>query len=611
MALHLPPAVSISKFEGGYKAVSDYTDLGDTECSDALNVVYGPNGDIEQRAGMRRLYPYKLYASSATATARPITGHYNFDKLGSTGQYNVVACGDSLYNYSSSTASAIMTGLTNDSNTLWSFIQTQDPRSPSDDILLGTNGSGGSASSIVVWNGTATAVYLASFTSASGVPIAKYLLLHKERVYAANITDSADVDAGVKVTRSGFGTDGNPDPHRFRESFYVGGSSKGGSINGFKLLNDQIYIATRKSWWRFSPSSGSVGDLSQLEESVGVLAPGSLVDVGDFLIFLSERGVYVFDGNNFVHISEKVDDDIIINGNLDQLQYAKAAFNPRDNQYILYYAFGTSNRNNRALVYDLRLKCWQPPISGRQVSFASTYDDGDGKERVLLGDYYGYLYEDNKGVNDGIENGFNGSPQSGGSYTGIDIHSNTFGGWFPTSADSLIGYMIRIVDGTGVDQETIITANTSSSLSLETNWAVPPDSNSTFSIAGIDAHWRSKDYEFGNHDIVKLFRHVRVRAQEEGNINLTLHYIIDFRELANATSKDILLLDKGFAWGTSRWGQARWGRAQTIRHKISLRDTVNQPTNGTHMALRFSNRRANESFRMSGYDIELKPIGKR
>ena len=613
MALHLPPAVSISKFTGSYKSVSDYTDLEDTDTNDAINVVYGPNGDIDKRPGMTRLYRWKLFSSSATSTARAITGHYFFDKLGSTNTFNVVAAGDSVYSYNSNTANAIATGLTDNSNTFFTFIQTQDPRSPSDDIVIMANGANTGTASLLVWNGTGTAIYLNSFTSASGVPIAKYLLLHKERVYAANITDSSDVDAGVKVTRSSFGTDGNPDPHRFRESFYVGGSSKGGDIKGFKILNDNIFIFLRKSVWRFSPSSGSVGDLSQLQESVGVLAPFSLVDCGDFLMFLSERGVYAFDGVNFVHISEKVDDDILVNGNLDQLQYAKATFNAKYNQYILYYPFGSSNRNNRALVYDLRTKAWDPPITGRQINYASTYDNSHGSDRPILGDYFGYLYEDQVGTNDGPVTGYNGYQSIPNSYSTITITSSTFtdGSWFPTAGDGLTGYMVRIVTGTGAGQERVITSNTSAVLSLETNWGFPPDTASLFTIGGIDAYWRSKDYEFGNHDIVKLFREVRVRIREEGNYNLTLHYIVDFRELANATSKDILLLDKGFAWGRSTWDSARWDPTPTLRKTISLRNTPNQPTNGTHLALRISNGRANEQFKLSGYEMTLKPIGKR
>lgn len=602
MGLFLPPAVSISKFTGGYKSVSEYTDLGDTETNDAENTVYGPNGTIDSRSGSLRLYNQKLYSSGAATVARPITGHYFFDKLGNTSTYHIVAAGDSLYNYTSATASAIATGLTDNSNTFWNFVQIQDPRSPSDDMVIGTNG----VDVMKVWTGSATATNLSAFTSATQVPIAKYLLNYKERVYAFNIVDASDVDAPVKVMRTGFGGDGAANPHRFTETFYVGGSNKQGDLRGGRILNESIYFFTRKSSWRFSPGTGDLGDLQQLEGSVGVLAPFSLVDCGNFLMFLSERGVFAFDGSSFIHLSEKVDNELFANANLSQLEYSKAEFNKRDNQYILYFAEQGSDRNNRALIYDLRIKAWQPPVTGRQISFISTFDNSNGIERVIYGDYLGYLYEDGTGVNDGLATGYNGTASSGTVSTLTDATAS-----FPTSGDGLAGMMVRIIGGTGVGQWGVISSNNGTTVTIETPWALVPDATSQYSIGAVDAYWRSKDLDFGAQDLVKLFRHFRLRVREEGNFNLLMHYIVDFNDVAQATLATIRLLDDGFAWGLGVWGQARWGRKDTIRRKISLRSTNAQSTTGTHLALRFSNQRANQSFRISGFDVELMAAGKR
>jgi len=596
VALFLPQAVSVSRFVGGYKAVSDYTDLSDTETSDSKNTIYGPNADIEKRLGSIKLL------NSSVGNSGVIVGHYYFDKLGGSGAFHIVAAGDSLYNYTSSTASAIRTGLSgNNSTTFWNFVQIQDPRSAADDIAIGTNG----ADPIHVWTGSGTAVLLSSFTSATQVPIAKFILSHKERIYAANITDAADADSPVKVARSGFGSDGAADPHRFRESFYAGGSSRNGEIQGLKVLNDQIMIYTRRSVWRYSPGTGDLGDLQELQGSLGVLAPGSLVDAGNYHIFLSERGVHVFDGVNFVHISEKVDEDILGNSNFSRIQNAKAVFNARNNQYILYYADGGYDRNNRALVYDLRIKAWQPPVTGRQVSCLSHFFDSTGAEREIYGDYKGFLYQDGGGTNDGLLTGYNGSPTSQTFNTMTDS-----AGEFPTAGDGLRGIMVRIISGRGEGQERIIQSNDSNVITLESDWTNPPDSSSVYTIGGIDAHWRSKDYDFGGHDLIKLFSALYLRCREDGNYNLTLHYIVDFKELAQAASRLVSLLENGFAWGVGVWGTAIWGARSTIRRKINFSNISTQITNGTHLAVRFYNGRANETFRISGFDLETKPIGK-
>ena len=193
MAIFHPPAVSIDRFTGGFKSTSDYTDLADTETNDSKNVIYTPGGDLEQKLGSLKLYNTAL--TNSDSTARPITGHYYYKKLGASTDQHLVACGGQLWNYTSATATVIASGLTDSSAVFWSFIQIQDPRSASDDVVIGTNG----VDAIKLWNGSASAINLSGLTSASGVPVAKYVLQHKNRIYAANIVDTTQIDSPVPV----------------------------------------------------------------------------------------------------------------------------------------------------------------------------------------------------------------------------------------------------------------------------------------------------------------------------------------------------------------------------------------------------------------------------
>jgi len=606
VALFLPPAVSVQRFRGGYKAVSDYTDLQDTETSDAQNVVYGPNGDIDQRFGSQKILNSRLANSATPTTGENITGHYFFRKSGASASFHVVCAGNSIYNYTSSTANAILTGLGSVSSTFYTFTQIQDPRSATDDVVIASNG----LDPMVLWNGSGSAIYLSSVASSTGVPIAKYVISHKNRIYAANIIDSTNVDGNLKVAMSSFGTDAAPDPHRFLDSFFLG-SGKGGGINGLRVLNDQIIIYTENSVWKFSPGSGNTIDTStliQMQESVGLFAPASLVDCGNFHIFLSERGIFAFDGNNFVHLSEKVDEELLDNPTKAQLANAKAVFNKRLNQYIIYFPSNSATHNNRGLVYDLRdgMKCWQPPITGRRVSYISNFEKSTGVETVIYGDYRGYLYEDDIGDNDGIVEGYNGTTTSATAFTLIDASAS-----FLTTGDGLSGLMIRICEGTGAGQERVIESNTGTVITVTESWQVLPDTTSEYAIGGIDAYWRSKDYSFGNEDLAKIFTKIQLRVREEGNFSLNVYHIVDFNDLVNATLNEVTLLEDGFAWGLGVWGSVVWGGRTTIRRKVFFRSTNTQSTIGTHLALRFSNCHANEKFRISGFDVELKAIGKR
>ena len=601
MGLWHPPAVSIDKFSGGFKSTSSYTDLTDTETNDAQNVSYGPNAVLRQRNGSLKILNTKLTTVTGTS-GRPITGHYYFEKLGATAGVSVVAAGDSLFSYNSAGATAITTGLTDNSNTFFTFVQIQDPRSASDDMMIATNG----ADSMKTWNGAGLTTDLCAITSATQVPIAKYILQFRNLIYAANITDSTNVDSPVQVRRSEFGTDGLPNPHRFTEEFFIGGSDKDGQIQGQLDLNNQIVYYTEKSIWLFTPGLGDVNDLQKVIENTGLLAPFSLVSTGNFHIFLTERGVYTFDGTKIAHVSSKINETILKDTNKLQLSKAKGVYREEDNQYILYIPQQGSNKNNIAISFDFDELQWQPLIVGRDVNFISTFQNSTNETKVIYGDYLGYLYEDNRGNNDGVATGFNGTLTSSTINTITDSAS-----MFPTDNDGLAGLLVTIISGAGVDQTNRIISNTSETITFEQDWGVQPTTASTYSVAGIDSYWRSKDYDFAGHDLLKIFRTVIPRIKEVGSWNLCMHYIVDFTSLPQATVAKIAQFVDGMVWCESLWCQTRWCGKQTIKKCISLRNTNEQRLNGNNLALRFSNRRANETFLLRGYDIITKITGRR
>ena len=600
MPLFLPKALTVNRFVGGFKATSDYTDLGLTETADAQNCEYGAHGDIKQRKGSGRILNTRLQSSTGSST-RSITGHYFFRKLGDSTGMHVVGCGDSLFNFQETSATTILSGLTDNSNTFWDFVQIQDMRSASDDIVIGTNGE----DNLVLFNGSASAIYLSAVTSATQVPIGKFLLSHKNRVYVANITSTTEADSPVKVFRTEIGSDAAPNPHRFTQNFFVGGSDSDGEIQGMESLRDDIIFYTRNSIWRFQPQLGDTNLLHKVKQSVGLLAPHSLVNTGQSHIFLSERGLFSFDGTNLLHLSDKVDQFLLGDTRAGQLQYSKAVFDYERNFYILYVPDQNSNRNNRGLVFDLKTLTFQPKVTGREVSFISNFQDSNLRKKVIYGDYQGYLYEDNKNKNDGVSTGFNYTVTSA-TVSSAFINS----GALTTTNDGMKGHIVRIYEGAGVGQERIISENTSQTITLENIWTTTPDATSKITVGGIDTYWRSKDFDFEGEDIIKLFRQINMRLKEQGKHDLDLYYIIDFNRLQASTLKQLSQYKAGMAWGTAKWGEERWGGFKVINKKVSLRNTTGQSLNGTHLAIRFGNPRANQEFSVSGFDIIKKDLGR-
>lgn len=605
MALYYAPALSINKFEGGYKAISEFTDLQMTETFDSKNIIYTEGGVLKKRSGSERMLNVRLTNSSTTSQGEQIRGHYYFRKLTTDSAFHVVMAGNRVFNYTSATANQIDTGYTTSTNSFFTFAQCKDPRSAADDSVFWVNG----VNNMTIWNGSSAPAVVSDITSSTQVPLAKYAATLKSRIYLGNQLDSADADAGLRVSISSFGPDGFPDPHRFLDHFYVGGSDHEGDLRGLSPIEDQMVLYTRKSIWKFAPGSTltlSTTSLRKIESNLGLLAPRSLVNTGKFHIFLSDRGVWAFDGINSVQLSEKVDIDLLKQSNIARLERAVAKFEPKENQYHLYYADENSTENNVGLIYDLRLKIWQPPVTGRRVGFLSIFDDENNQPRLIWGDYRGYLYKDDLGSAEGMQTGYNIEPSSVTSNTLTDNTQN-----FTTAGDGLAGQLLHVYEGQGKDNYYYIQSNTSNTLTLTTTFDPLVTAQSKFTVGGIDAYWRSKDYEFGAHDICKIFRYLRFRLKETGNISLDVYYIVDFNSIDLATKAVLSLAGAGMTWGVSLWGQATWGNRLTVRRRLSLRSTKDQSSIGNYLAVRIGNPRANEPFSVSGFDIEYKELGKR
>lgn len=66
----------------------------------------------------------------------------------------------------------------------------------------------------------------------------------------------------------------------------------------------------------------------------------------------------------------------------------------------------------------------------------------------------------------------------------INTATNTGASW-PTGAQSLANFTIRILTGTGAGQERVVSSNTATVITTTTNWTTTPDATSTYEIVAI------------------------------------------------------------------------------------------------------------------------------
>lgn len=615
MALHLPPSVSINNLVGGYNSNYNYTNLADNQTNLAQNVEITTKGSIKERNGYVRRNPSRIVNSTSAnvlANGEPITGYFQLAKLGilaSTTEIKseIVGAGDSLYKYTADSATAIATGLTDNSQVYWQFAQIQDPRSATNDVVVMTNGR----DSIKIWDGEeASAVDLDSITSATQVPVAKFIATLQNRLYALNIEDNTDIDSKVKVMVSTFDENtGVTRPQRFNQSFYVGGSDKYGEITGHAILNDQLIIFKKRATYKFIPGSGRLIDtagLIQMDESIGCIAPGSIATIGNVVLFLSQNGMYAFDGGNFVKISDPINKDME-NVNKSILKFSVGMYNHNKNQYWLALPTPSSNHNDKVLVYNIDRKVWHPPYENiNAYSIAMYREENNDDPIIIFGDHQGYLYKGDIGSADGLAVGYKGfiDTVAGISYTDDDAN-------FEITGDGLAGFNMILVDRAGTDRSKLIASNTSKTITLASAFDTAPTSADRYVICSIDSNYRTKDFDFGFADVDKKFRQVTVRASEQGDVDLKMQYIIDFKILSRAGSATMDLIADGLVWDVGVWDAEYWDGSDNVINKVNLRPLNTQGLIGKYLALRFANSYPNQPWEIFGFDILLKQVGRR
>jgi len=626
MALYLPAALSLKSINGGYDGSLDFTLLQDTQSNEGKNVAIDET--IHTRNGYVRMLNTALTKTGLKIdtglSSDEIYGSYQIVKAGTEGEVTmqIVAAGSNLWLYNSSTeTSIIMSGLKDSKDVRWCFAQFIDPRNGADDVIIGVNGF----DPPIIWNGTeGSAVHLSSISGQSGVTTAKFMTVMRSVVVMANINDPSDADAESKIIISNAGEAHVYDAYNF---IYAGGSDRYGRITGIAPLNGKLVVFKKNTTYTLElggPESISAEDvalvrnfsLQQVDENIGCVAPATITSFGNYVFFMSDIGIYAFNGSTFQYISKPIEKDLK-NINNKMKDRSCAVYNRAKNQYWLAVPSPESNTNDKVFVYDITRGIWHTPYTGMKCNVMSNYK-ADQVEKILCGDNKGYLYELDKGTSDGFEIGYNdiiAASISGG---------NTFN--FSSSltlaldGDGLRGINVIAENAEGSDEIIrTITDYTSSRIVVDIPYTSNVTTNTNFIIGGIDANFRTKDFDVSNPDLNKLFREVNVRSTQPGNYNFKLNYIIDFNEISNAGTATISLFNDKYLTFTGAcstmtsitWDNGLWGPAKTKTNKVSLRNLATQPTCGKYFAMRFYNERANEPFEIYNFDIMTKNIGRR
>lgn len=125
-------------------------------------------------------------------------------------------------------------------------------------------------------------------------------------------------------------------------------SGNGDSGTGLYSLNNTLYIFQRRAIWGLYGNSPANFELRNITNEIGMIDKRSLVEWGEILTFLSDRGIILFDGSNVRNIS-----DGVINSLIDTwANKTSPTAILWENKYVLSYTESGASGNNKAIYYD-------------------------------------------------------------------------------------------------------------------------------------------------------------------------------------------------------------------------------------------------------------------
>lgn len=345
------------------------------------------------------------------------------------------------------------------------------------------------------------------------------LLVFKNRLYA---TGSADRPQDV------FFSDIDR-PDAFPINNYLRLEDKDGSpVTGLAALYDVGVAFKANSIWHWS-TQGEAFALSKIHDGIGCIAPGSVCNLDqNTIFFVSARGPYLYDGQNLRYIGKEIEADFQL-WPKSRIARVQACYFRKRGQVLLAASRSSTTKNDVVYV------CEVDPVQGEfrntdeikwsryTINAQCILDtiDSNGDERVFFGDDFGYVDRLENATSDGPNilllqggesrpNSLSGSPTSGTTTT----LTNTGANW-ANVADGMRGYRIRITLA-GMDTDTVILSNATTTLSLGALLGVAPTTADTYAIGYIDYNLLTREVMPQDSGYKTDVRHVRLLTNGNG-----------------------------------------------------------------------------------------------
>jgi hypothetical protein len=176
----------------------------------------------------------------------------------------------------------------------------------------------------------------------------------------------------------------------------------GQKITGVYALADRLIVFKERSIYNmFYTGDVVLPFVVQTSNSptVGCVAPYSIQEVENGIVFLSFDGFYYYDGNSAYKMSLQIQNTI--NGlNLTRLSQARSLKQRQKNRYMCSLPSSSTTQNDTVIVWDWVLNAFSV-YEGVNSSAMKTVYVGGFEEQIYFADYKGYTYQmDTSSTND-------------------------------------------------------------------------------------------------------------------------------------------------------------------------------------------------------------------
>lgn len=384
---------------------------------------------------------------------------------------------------------------------------------------------------------------------------AKHICWHRGRMFLGNLLGDP---SGLRWSKLGEPTQYSNDSIAYRAI----GKNDGDEITGLASFRGTLVIFKRQSIWLMNGDDDEQNfTFFAAVTGTGCVASRTIAKDGDrALYFLSACGIYRYDLNLAVDVSDAIQSSDFDEPNLDDLDYVNrrdffcAGVNPCDRTYELAVTPTGGTVNTDIHVLNLDPGSFGMFAYGMGKLVVSCYSDtsdvgpirnGAGRPKLYVGTEAGYLYE--TGSETGADGVTDGTTEA--TVTGFDVPTGVItcsAAAFRTTGEKLKGLSVTVRREADDSYETLeISTNDATSVTpTTTTWSGdPPAVGDTIYIGAFESTLLLGRFDAGSASLKHWYWLAALLQREPHGTPLRIGYFLDDETEANETKE--FLMDEG------------------------------------------------------------------